>query len=101
MYDELLKKIRHCATDPMHCLSCAEDKDGRCFARLMTQSADAIEELKKRVPKRPHGRLIDADALKDLYHYNTHDSDVDKAWTGNIRRSIDNAPTVIEAEEGE
>ena len=43
MYDELLKKIRHCATDPMHCLSCAEDKDGRCFARLMTQSADAIE----------------------------------------------------------
>lgn len=45
MYDELLKKIRHCATDPMHCLSCGEDKDGRCFKRLMTQAADAIEEL--------------------------------------------------------
>ena len=45
MYDELINKIRHCATDPMHCLSCAEDKDGRCFTRLMTQAADAIEEL--------------------------------------------------------
>lgn len=45
MYDELVKELRHCATDPMHCLSCGEDKDGRCFARLMTQAADAIEEL--------------------------------------------------------
>ena len=47
MYDELVKKIRHCATDPMHCLSCGEDKDGRCFKRLMTQAADAIEELQQ------------------------------------------------------
>ena len=45
MYDDLVKKIRHCATDPMHCLSCGEDKDGRCFKRLMTQAADAIEQL--------------------------------------------------------
>jgi hypothetical protein len=44
MYDELITKIRRCATDPMHCLSCGEDKDGRCFARLMKQAADAIEE---------------------------------------------------------
>lgn len=47
MYDDLVKKIRHCATDPMHCLSFGEDKDGRCFKRLMTQAADAIEELSK------------------------------------------------------
>lgn len=47
MYDELVKKIRHCATDPMHFLSCVEVKDGRCFKRLMTQAADAIEELSK------------------------------------------------------
>jgi hypothetical protein len=47
----------------------------------------------------PHGRLGDLDALKDLYHYNTHDSDIDKAWTCNIRRSLDNAPTVIPASE--
>ena len=55
--------------------------------------------LQKAIQVPPHGRLIDADALKDLYHYNTHDSDIDKAWTGNIRRSIDSAPTVLEAEE--
>lgn len=47
MYEELVKKIRHCATDPMHCLSCGEDKDGRCFKRLMMHAADAIEELQK------------------------------------------------------
>ena len=47
MYEELVKKIRHCATDTMHCLSCVEDKDGRCFKRLMTQATDAIEELSK------------------------------------------------------
>ena len=45
MYDELVKKIRRCATDQMHCLSCGEVKDGRCFKRLMTQAADAIEQL--------------------------------------------------------
>lgn len=45
MYDELVKKIRHCATDPMHCLSCGETKDGQCFKRLMTQAADAIVAL--------------------------------------------------------
>lgn len=49
MYDELVKKIRHCATDPMHCLSCGEDKDGLCFKRLMTQAADAIESLAERI----------------------------------------------------
>ena len=48
MYDDLVKKIRHCATDPMHCLSFGEVKDGRCFKRLMTQAADAIEELWKK-----------------------------------------------------
>ena len=48
----------------------------------------------------PHGRLGDLDALKDLYHYNTHDSDIDKAWTCNIRRSLDNAPTIIPASGG-
>lgn len=47
MYDELVRKIRHCATSPMHCLSCSEDKDGRCFKRLMTQAADAVEKLSK------------------------------------------------------
>lgn len=57
MYDELVKKIRHCATDPMHCLSCGEDKDGRCFKRLMTQAADAIEELICEVADEHNARL--------------------------------------------
>ena len=65
--------------------------------RALEILANEVEDV--HVP--PHGRLVDADVLKDLYHYNTHDSDIDKAWTGNIRRSIDSAPTVIEAEEGE
>lgn len=46
-YTDLVKKIRHCATDPMHCLTCDEDKDGRCFARLMREAADAIEALQR------------------------------------------------------
>ena len=66
MCDELVKKIRHCATDPMHCLSCGEDKDGRCFKRLMTQAADAIEELSKprwipvteRLPEEPGEYIV-------------------------------------------
>lgn len=49
MYDELAKRIRRCATDPMHCLSCGEVKDGRCFKRLMTQAADSIEKLSKQL----------------------------------------------------
>lgn len=57
MYDELVKKIRHCATDPMHCLSCGEDKDGRCFKRLMTQAADALEELICEVADEHNARL--------------------------------------------
>lgn len=66
MYDELIKKIRHCATDPMHCLSCAEDKDGRCFKRLMTQAADAIEELQK-LNCELLFRVGQAEALIDYY----------------------------------
>ena len=62
MYDELVKKIRHCATDPMHCLSCGEDKDGQCFKRLMTQAADAIEELegKAKVLEKLAGKWCEA-----------------------------------------
>ena len=47
MYEELIKDLR-------------ENHD-KYFARDM-EAADAIEELSKRVPPVPHGRLIDADA---------------------------------------
>ena len=73
------------------------------------QAADAIEELQKRVPKRPHGRLIDADALKAKQQ---EDADLfinavslaeksrrDEAL--NAVANIVNAPTIISAEEGE
>ena len=101
MYDELVKKIRHCATDPMHCLSCAEDKDGRCFARLMTQSADAIEELQKRVPKAPHGRCVDADKLTQEMRLFIKENMLSRDDARELLETIKDAPTIIPAEEGE
>ena len=79
----------------------ADGIDGKRYARLYHYRHGGLTEWLEALSVPPHGRLIDADALKDLYHYNTHDSDIDKAWTGNIRRSIDSAPTIIPAEEGE
>ena len=77
------------------------------LVHLLTNAADAIEELSKRVPKVPHGRLIDADALKiEVF---AHDKLMKDGWnnmdmgmfTGNLMEVIAGAPTVIEAEEGE
>lgn len=36
------------------------------IAEHLKKAADAIEELSKRVPPVPHGRLIDADALDEI-----------------------------------
>lgn len=58
----------------------------------------------------PHGRLIDADALRLLYDFNGYkptgdmtEEEFDRLMCRLpvIRASIDDAPTVIEAEEGE
>ena len=55
----------------------------------------------------PHGRSIDADALKiEVF---AHDKLMKDGWnnmdmgmfTGNLMEVIDSAPTIIEAEEGE
>ena len=53
----------------------------------------------KPLPKR-HGRLIDADALKKDY---PHDEDWDYPVNTNsyVVESIENAPTIIEADTGE
>ena len=48
------------------------------------------------VPVQPHGRLIDADAL-DMNYLHIRDDGM-KIYT---QRAIDNAPTIIPAEEGE
>lgn len=87
MYEELVKELRrhHCDAkedDTQEvCEECAydviiADKSAPsgiasvCTCGLMNRAADAIEELQKRVPKRPHGRLIDADALeRDINQY--------------------------------
>ena len=59
---------------------------------LLAEAADAIEELSKRVPKTPHGRLIDADALMKLEVLPSDN------W---VFRAIEKAPTIIPTEEGE
>ena len=58
----------------------------------------------------PHGRLIDADALRLLYDFNGYkptgdmtEEEFDRLMCRLpvIRANIDDAPTIIEAEEGE
>ena len=82
MYEELVRQLRILS--------------GTDNISTFDEAADAIEKLSKRVPKTPHGRLIDADALhfvKGFEEDDPHDY---------IRRyAIDNAPTIIQAEEGE
>lgn len=95
MYDELVKRLRE--------TSCGA-KD-----TLWWQAADAIEELQKRVPKVPHGRLIDADALakriKDegrnqAEYYADRYAPVVMAY-GDCYGKVQSAPTIVEAEDGE
>ena len=60
MNDELVKSLRICFTDG-DCKECVEYADGvECpgIFYLAWKAANAIEELQKRVPKTPHGRLI-------------------------------------------
>lgn len=64
-------------------------------APMVLAAADAIEELSKRVPPVPHGRLIDADALLDDLLFPS------KQFEQGMRELIGDAPTVIPAEEGE
>ena len=64
------------------------------------QNEDTYEFLKHGRVKElsPHGRLIDADALKEHF---PHDEDWDYPVNTNslVCETIDNAPTIIEAEE--
>ena len=45
MYEELVKRLRNCATQPAPCNTCDLAEDGSCSDTQMKQSADAIEEL--------------------------------------------------------
>lgn len=62
------------------------------------------------VPVPPHGRLIDADELRGWYDFHSYDVDDDDFLTEEefdklmvatavVRQNIDDAPTIIEAEE--
>lgn len=51
MYDELLKRLRNCATQAAPCKTCDLIEDGSCSDTLMKQAADAIEELSATVSK--------------------------------------------------
>ena len=52
------------------------------------------------VPVPPHGRLIDADVLKELYDLG-EEFDYCHVNLPVIRQNIDDMPTIIPAEEGE
>ena len=55
--------------------------------------------LKNAIPlPKGHGKLIDADKLKHRYIASQGDTVDDKAWITAIRRSINEAPTIIEAD---
>lgn len=68
------------------------------YDAALEEAADAIEELQKRVLKVPHGRLIDADEMRDDWLENGENEYVYD--TNAFLESIDNQPTVISAELG-
>lgn len=98
MYDELVNELRHYFDD----------------VPLVLQAADAIEELQKRVPKAPHGRMIDADAFADemkkrqeeaekwLREAKDHETavraDAVLSFLCEVKLTLDTAPTIIPAE---
>lgn len=114
MYDELVKALRETDFGDT-CVLCEHENMCKCNDCIIIQAADAIEELQKRVPKRPHGRLIDADALlkemgkqENAMYEHGHEfsfsfksgGDVCTAWY-NVEMMVEDAPTIIPAEEGE
>lgn len=108
MYDELVKQLKYCANSDPICEVTAvcpfydqreeETHDYRCVERMMSKAADAIEELQKRVPKAPHGRLIDADALCKTLRNLAENEYTPETFANWIEHHID---TIIPAEEGE
>lgn len=45
MHDELVKRLRNCATEAAACKTCDMAEDSSCTDTLMKQAADAIEFL--------------------------------------------------------
>lgn len=74
--------------------------DGKVYINLDLECKQVVATA---VPVPPHGRLIDADALKDTEIIFNRDEWEDTFDDGLlfVTDLIDNAPTIIPAEEGE
>ena len=53
MYDELVKRMRKCATEAGACKTCELESNPSCTDVLMEQAADAIEELCQYIDQDP------------------------------------------------
>lgn len=72
MYEKLVESLRNCVADENGCcFQCPEDCNGPCQENLMTEAADAIEEMNRRI-----GRAI------ELYNRNVEKSAVYEALIG-------------------
>lgn len=120
MYEDLVKQLRYCA-DTTTCRNCLW-KTECCPTDMQKKAADAIEELSKRVPPVPHGRLIDADALiadikrqcREVFRVDAVSPDdfwitrneaynerLWGTWCESFFGYLQTRPTIIEAEDGE
>lgn len=65
-------------------------------------AAQYIEELQKRVPKRPHGRLIDVKSLENMHFTESMYDAEGKLFVPfvEVASAIIDAPTIIPASEG-
>lgn len=88
-------------------------KDDKCVTIQICPDGSIWQQYRGTVPNAkavpvptPHGRCIDADALKTEVF--AHDKLMKDGWnnmdmgmfTGNLMEVVDDAPTILEAEEG-
>ena len=67
MYEKLVESLRNCVADENGCcFRCPEDCNGPCQENLMTEAADAIEELQE-LNCELLFRVGQAEALIDYY----------------------------------
>ena len=94
---------------PRDCGECRFGYDGKCFAVSPIHRffvGDTFECPLVEVPT-PHGRLIDADALRVGMYHEAFETDSElQRWDSGcwvrykmFENHMDNAPTIIEAEE--
>lgn len=87
MYDNLVQRLN------------AYSAEHEYHGGITAEAVDAIQELSKRVPHVPHGRLIDADALKVSLAF----AEKTAKWAVPALRAvlmiIDEMPTILPAEE--